>query len=214
LTGHDGGVDVCLELDARWDGDVRDVQGATDGERANVDVHRRRNICRPGLHAEGEQLLVDDAVAVVHLDGLTHQVDADLGRNDLVAPDDEEVDVGDHVLDRVVLDVTRQGEEVVPADREREQGVAAGLAGHRDLELAGLDRHRDRFGTMPVDDPGDPPFTAEATGRARSGLASGFGGERDFGHAGTPRKMRRRGSRRLDARWARTRAAAADGPPC
>ena len=70
------------------------------------------------LIVEGEQLLVDDAVAVADLDRLAHQVDGDLGADQLVAADDEEVDVGDRVAHRVVLDVTGQG-QVVRAVRRR-----------------------------------------------------------------------------------------------
>ena len=118
------------------------------------------------------------------LDGLADQVDRDLGRDHLVPPHDLEVDVGDHVPERVVLDVAGQGQVVVRPDLEGEQGVEPGLAGQGDLELAGHDGHRDGVGPVSVHHTGDLALGAQPSGRARSGGATGFSGERDFGHAG------------------------------
>ena len=118
-------------------------------------------------HGQGEELLLDDPVTVGDLDGLADQVDADLGQDDLVPADDLEVDVGHHVARRVALDGPGQGQEVLAIHLEREERVEAGLAGHRQLEVAGAHRHRHGVGPVAVDHTGDLARLAQP---ARSAL--------------------------------------------
>ena len=129
-----------------------------------------------------EQLLVHDAVAVSDLNGLAHQVDGDFGADQLVDVDDLEVDVGDHVADGVVLDVTGHGQQVLAVHVELEQRVEAGITGHGDLELTGDDRHRNGVRSVAIDHAGNLALGAQTTGRTRSDLAAGVGGERGLGH--------------------------------
>ena len=89
--------------------------------------------------------------------GLADQVDGDLGGDDLVAPDDEEVDVGDHVLDRVVLDVTGQGQEVGAVDLSESRVLRPASPDMAIWNSRAATDDRDRVGAVAVDHPGDPP---------------------------------------------------------
>ncbi len=119
---------------------------------------------------------------MVHLDGVTHQVHRHVGGDDLVTPDDEEVDVGDDAAHRVALDVTGQGEVACAVDLEVEQRIETGVARDGLAELSGDHRHGDGVGAMSVDDPGDPPRRPQAARRTRPWFAAGLGDERDLGH--------------------------------
>ena len=66
-------------------GEVGHPQGGPDDQVGDVDLHRGRDVGRLGPHREGEQLLVDQAVAVVDLERLAGQGDRDFGGDDLVA---------------------------------------------------------------------------------------------------------------------------------
>jgi len=83
------------------------------------------------------------------LECLAGQGHGHLGRDDLVAADNQEVDVGDGVAHRVALHVTGQGEEGLIAGLQLKELVGAGLTGKGDAQLSALDGDGDRLGAVP-----------------------------------------------------------------
>jgi hypothetical protein len=162
LADGDRGLGIDLGGDTRRQGEVGNAQLRPDGQAADVDLQRGRDVGRPGLDGQREHLLVDETVPVLHLERLPDQDDGHVGRDDLVAPDDLEVDVGDGLGHRMTLHLTRQGQVGGRSRLEREQLVGPGLAVERDAELAGRHGDRDRVGPVPVDHPGDLPLAAQA----------------------------------------------------
>ena len=59
---------------------------------------------------EREHLLLDEPVAVVDLERLTDERDGHVRADDLVATDDDEVDVGDRLGDRMALHLAGDGQ--------------------------------------------------------------------------------------------------------
>ena len=143
------------------------------------------------VDGEGEHLLVDQAVAVVHLEGLADEDDRHVGRDDLVAADDDEVDVRHGLRDRMALHLAGQGEvrRPIPVSRDRSwlapASLLSAIRSSRATTATGT-----RVGPVPVDDAGDLPFTAQAAHGTRARGAPDFGGEYDFGHNGSPQVAR------------------------
>ena len=94
--------------DAGRHGQVGDAQLRPDGQAADVDLERGRDVGRAGLDGQGEHLLVDQPVAVVDLERLTDEDDRHVGRDDFVPPYDLEVDVGDRLCHGMALHLAGQ----------------------------------------------------------------------------------------------------------
>ena len=62
-------------------------------------------------------------------------------RDDLVAPDDHEVDVGDRPPDRVALELAGHGQVARAVDVEGEEGVEPRLVGQGGPQLMAVDGH-------------------------------------------------------------------------
>ncbi len=146
------------------------------------------------VDGHGEHLLLDQPVPVVHLGGLPDEGDRHLGADDLVTPDDHEVDMGDRLGHRMALHLAGQRQVGALGCLEREELVGPGLTVEGDPELAGHDRHRERIGAVPVDDAGDLALTAQAAHGAAADGAPDFGGKDDFGHGDLLRWDRTGGS--------------------
>ncbi len=159
---------------------------------------------RQRVDGEGEHLLFDQAVAVLHLERLTDEGDRHVGADHLVAADDDEVDVGDRLRHRVTLHVAGDRQVGPRAGVERQQLVRPGLAVQCDPQFARPHGHRHGLGPVPVDDAGDLPLAPEAAQGARAFGAPGFGGKYDFGHDGSPRVRRERRARATGSRAVRT----------
>ena len=175
-----------------------------DGQFADVHFDRRRDVGRARLDGQGEHLLVDQSVAVMHLECLTDQDDRHVGRNDFVSADDLEIDVGHRLGDRVSLHLTGQGQVGGRTGVEREQLVGSGFPVEGDAQLTARDRHRDRVGPVAVDDAGDLSLSAQPTGGTRPVGASYLGGKGDIGHNESPKSATERCGA---GGWAHRRAA-------
>src|SRR5690606_24738487 len=121
--------------------DVLGDVGGLDLELNGRDVH--------GHDGAGERLTGDD--------------DRNLDVHLLALLDHEQVDVLDDLAHRVALDVLDEDELRLALDVEVEQRVGA-ADDQRDLVTG--KRHVDRVGAVAVDDRGDLPLGAEATGEA------------------------------------------------
>ncbi len=185
--------------------DVR-LEGSGDGAGERVD-------------GEGEHLLLDEAVAVVHLGRLTHQRDRHVRADDFVTPDDDEVDVGDRLRHRVALHLAGDRQIATRTRVEREELVRPGLAVQGDPQLAGADRDGQRIGAVAVDDTGNLALTPQPANGARALRAPNLGCEYDFGHNGSPqggnsgRRGRRLASGERPSSVAARRGGDPAGPP-
>src|SRR5581483_819171 len=141
--------------------EVAHADGVADGELPDVDLDGRRDVAGGGAHGDGEHRLVDHAVLTVDLQGLAHEGDGDVGADDLVAADDDEVDVHDRVAHRVALELAGHGEVLGAVELELEKGVEARVGGEGVAQGPPLDRQRRGARAVPVEDPGDLPGGAQ-----------------------------------------------------
>src|SRR5205807_6698374 len=134
----------------------------------------------------------DDAVVLVHLGGLAHQVDGDLGRDDLVAAHDHEVDVVDGALHRMTLEVAGHGQMGFAVDVHGDQGVEAGVAGEGVAQLAAVDGQGHRVGAVAVQHGRHLAGGAQAARGPATDGSTDLCGECDFFHGRVPHRVVRR----------------------
>ena len=109
--------------------EVGDPDGVADDEPGDVHLDGVRDVGGQGVHGEVEELLLDQAVGPLDLEGLAHQTNRHLDADDLVPPDDHEVDVGHGALQRVTLQLPGHGQVAGAVDLQADEGVEPGLLG-------------------------------------------------------------------------------------
>ncbi len=144
FRGHVGGH--ALRQDQ-----VADADAGTDGQTGDVDLQVGRDPARRGVDRQGGEQLLDDALLLLHRPGLAYQHDRHLGRDDLVAAHDLEVDMHDGVADRVALHGAGQGQVGLRPHLDGEQLVEAGLARQGVAQVTAVHRNRHAVGAVAVD---------------------------------------------------------------
>ena len=112
----------------------------------------------------------------------TGQGDRDVDGDLLAGPDDHQVDVLEHLLDRVALDGLGQGQELCVVEAHLQQDVGRL---EREHQLVTGERDVGRVGAVAVDDPGDLAGAADPARCALAELGARLGVDTDLGHGGT-----------------------------
>jgi hypothetical protein len=92
--------------------DVGHPYGGADDQIGDVHLQVGGDIRRPGSDGQGEELLVEDPVGPVQLQGFAHQGDGNFGRDLPIGVDHLEVHVDDRVLHRMALELPGHGHEL------------------------------------------------------------------------------------------------------
>src|SRR5207302_3505158 len=155
LPRHYGGVGVDVGGHAFGEGHVAHPDGVADGQPGDVDLQVGGDPGRGRLHRQTVQLLVDHAVALVHLDRLAHDGQGDVDGDDLVPAHDHEVDVPDRSPHRVALQLAGHGQVRGAVHLEGEQGVETGVGGQGGPQLTAVHRYGLGLDPVAVQDGGD-----------------------------------------------------------
>ena len=182
LTGGDHRFGVEVGGHARGEDDVGHPHGGADDQIGDVHLEVGGDVRRPGPDGQGEQLLVEDPVGPVQLQGLAHQGDRDFGGDLPVGVDHLEVHMDDRVPHRMALELPGHGHELGVPHLERQHGVHAGVGVQRRPQVTGGHGDRDGVDAVAVDDGRDPAVLTQTAGRAGPDGPARFGDQGELGH--------------------------------
>ena len=139
LGEDDGVLGVQVRGHAVGQVQVGHPDGVADNETGDVHLDGVGDVGRQGVDHQVEQLLLDETVGPLDLEGLADQPHRHLHADDLVAADDHEVDVGHRALQRVTLQLAGHGQVAGALDLQPDEGVETGFLVQREPEGLAVD---------------------------------------------------------------------------